>query len=116
MGHSHQGDEQDSQKRTAEDKEAGMIMIGDVSGGGLDDKGKKAADSRDQSDLCQCERELFYKERQQRVDESRIEIACKVNQGKGDDDSGIRFLCFGHGLTLSTILSELPTPGLEEPA
>jgi hypothetical protein len=58
-GHSNQGDENNRQKRAAQDKETCSIVIGQIANGWLNHKGKKPTHPGDQPNLCEVEREFI---------------------------------------------------------
>ena len=81
-----EGHEDRGQKRAAQNKKPGVIMVCNVAGRGLNHKGQEAADACKKTDLSQRESQFVHKKGKQGREESRIEVPGEVNQRQGEND------------------------------
>lgn len=72
-----------------QDEETRPVTIGEVPDIGLDDEGKKAAQSADETDLREGQGEPLCENGQERRDEGIVEITGKVDQCQGEDDPDV---------------------------
>jgi len=90
-----QGDEDDGQENTAQNEKTGLVAVGEVAHGRLDNESEKPSQSAQKAHLGQGQGEAVGEGRQQGRNEGTVKITCEMNQGEGQDDFSLEALVRG---------------------